>query len=215
MTSRTRSFVILSLLVMVVGVGTGLTAYYVGLPVRLSSDRGSAELLRYVPSDVAVVAYADVREVMASALRRRINRALPGQETGQREFQDRTGIDIETDIDHVVACMGRPAGSDSQMPGSGMVLARGLFDEPERPRRAHGRADFPRPRRRTTRLGKPFLPAEPTALGRRVGHVHRQAPRAPAVRVARDARTVAVDRVCRVQPGTAGVALLAEQDVPQ
>jgi hypothetical protein len=129
MTSRTRSFVILSLSVMVVGVGTGLTAYYVGLPARLSSDRGSAELLRYVPSDVAVVAYADVREVMASALRRRINRALPGQETGQREFRDRTGIDIETDIDHVVACLGRPAGSDSQMPGSGMVLARGLFDE--------------------------------------------------------------------------------------
>jgi hypothetical protein len=116
MTSRTRSFVILSLSVMVVGVGTGLTAYYVGLPARSSSDRGSVELLRYVPSDVAVVAYADVREVMASGLRRRTQRALPGHEDGQREFQDRTGINIETDIEHVVACLGGPAGSDARMP---------------------------------------------------------------------------------------------------
>ncbi len=128
MTSRTRSFVILSLSVMVVGVGTGLTAYYVGFPARPLSDRGPDEL-RYVPSDVAVVAYADVREVMASPLRRRTQRALPGHEDGQREFQDRTGINIETDIEHVVACLGGPAGSDARMPASGMVLARGLFDE--------------------------------------------------------------------------------------
>src|ERR1700704_2484150 len=127
MTSRTRSFVVLSLSVMVLGVGTGLTAYYVGFPARAFSDRGPDEL-QYVPSDVAVVAYADVREVMASALRQRVKRALPGQENGQREFQNLTGIDIETDIEHVVACLG-PAGSDGKMPGYGMVLARGLFDE--------------------------------------------------------------------------------------
>ena len=34
MTSRTRAFVVLSLSVMVVGVGSGLTAYYVGFPAR-------------------------------------------------------------------------------------------------------------------------------------------------------------------------------------
>jgi hypothetical protein len=70
-----------------------------------------------------------VRELMASALRRRVDRALPDHENGRREFQDRTGIDIETDIQHVVACVGRPAGPGSRMPSSGMVLARGLFDE--------------------------------------------------------------------------------------
>jgi hypothetical protein len=127
MTSRTRSFVILSLSVIVVGVGTGLTAYYVGFPARALFDHGPDEL-QYVPSDVAVVAYADVREVMASELRQRVKRALPGQENGHREFQNQTGINIETDIDHVVACLG-PAGSDSHVPGSGMVLASGLFDE--------------------------------------------------------------------------------------
>jgi hypothetical protein len=128
MTSRTRSFVVLSLSVMTVGVGTGLAAYYVGFPARAFSGRGPDEL-RYVPSDVAVVAYADVREVMASALRQRVKRTLPGQENGQREFQNLTGIDIETDVEHVVACLGRPAGPDGNMPGSGMVLAQGLFDE--------------------------------------------------------------------------------------
>jgi hypothetical protein len=127
MTSRTRFFVILSLSVIVVGVGTGLTAYYVGFPARALFGHGPDEL-QYVPSDVAVVAYADVREVMASELRQRVKRALPGQENGHREFQNQTGINIETDIDHVVACLG-PAGSDSHVPGSGMVLASGLFDE--------------------------------------------------------------------------------------
>jgi hypothetical protein len=128
MTSRTRSFVVLSLSVMVVGVGSGLAAYYAGFPARASSSGGPDEL-RYVPSDAAVVAYADVGEMMASALRQRMKRALPGQENGQREFQEQTGINIETDIQHVVAYLSRPAGSDSTMPGSGMVLARGLFDE--------------------------------------------------------------------------------------
>jgi hypothetical protein len=127
MTSRTRAFVVLSLSVMVVGVGSGLTAYYVGFPARAFSGRGPDEL-QYVPSDVAVVAYADVREVMASALRQRMKRALPGQENGQQEFQDQTGINIETDIEHVVACLDQPAGN-GKMPGAGMVLARGLFDE--------------------------------------------------------------------------------------
>jgi hypothetical protein len=127
MTSRTRSFVVLSLSVMVVGVGSGLAAYYAGFPARASSSSGPDEL-RYVPSDAAVVAYADVREVMASALRRRMKQSLPGQENGQREFQDRTGINIETDIEHVVACLDKPV-EGSTMPGSGMVLARGLFDE--------------------------------------------------------------------------------------
>jgi hypothetical protein len=128
MTSRTRSFVVLSLSVMVVGVGSGLAAYYVGFPARAFSSSGPEEL-KYIPSDVAVVAYADVGEMMASALRQRMKRALPSQENGQREFQEQTGINIETDIQHVVACLGSPAGSDSKMPGSGMVLASGLFDE--------------------------------------------------------------------------------------
>ena len=44
-----------------------------------------------MPRDAAVVAYADVREVMTSELRQRLRSALPMPENGQREFaeQDR------------------------------------------------------------------------------------------------------------------------------
>src|SRR5712691_155577 len=126
MTSRTRYFVICSLLVLTVGVGTGLVAYYVGFPLGAAEGRGPDEL-RYVPKDAALVAYADVREVMASELRQRIRRAAPSQENGQKEFQDLTGINIETDIDHVVA-FAAPGDQGGASKG-GLVLARGVFNE--------------------------------------------------------------------------------------
>jgi hypothetical protein len=129
MTSRTRYFVILSLSVMGVGVSSGLVAYYVGFPARAFSSQGPEEL-QYVPRDAAVLAYADVREIMASDLRQRLRRAQPGPQDGQQEFQNQTGINIETDIQHVVAYLKpNPDPSANNVPNTGMVLARGLFDE--------------------------------------------------------------------------------------
>ena len=130
MTVKTRYFVIVSLLVVGAGLGTGLVAYYVGFPTSAFDARGGPEELRYLPSTAAVVAYADVREVMASELRQRFRESvLPGaQENGQREFQDLTGINIETDLDYVVACLD-PSGSGANNASSGVVLARGRFDE--------------------------------------------------------------------------------------
>lgn len=127
MTTRTRSFVIASLLVLSVGLGTGLVAYYVGLPAGPARPVGPDEL-KYLPRDAAVVAYANVREVMGSELRQRVRQALPARENGQREFQDQTGINIETDIDHVVASVD-PRRQTGTVPASGIVLARGTFDE--------------------------------------------------------------------------------------
>ena len=127
MTTRTRFFVIVSLLVLVVGVGTGLVAYYVGVPgVSIFGSNGPDDL-RYVPRDAAVVAYADVREIMASEVRQKIRHArLPGSaEDGQRQFRDQTGIDIESDIDRVVVCLEPRAGGRT----AGLVLARGRFSE--------------------------------------------------------------------------------------
>jgi len=122
MTARTRYFVIASLLVLIVGLGTGVVVYYLGVPsLGLLTRTGPAEL-RYLPRDSTVIAYADVRGVMASAVRKKIHEALP--ENGQREFRDQTGIDIEHDIDRVVACLGPSAGGNS----GGLVLARGRFD---------------------------------------------------------------------------------------
>src|SRR6266853_4475979 len=130
MTVKTRYFVIVSLLVVGVGLGTGLVAYYVGFPTSAFLIRGGPEELRYLPSTATVVAYADVQQVMASELRQRFRESvLPGaQENGQREFQDLTGINIETDLDHVVACLDA-SGTGANNPGSGVVLAKGRFAE--------------------------------------------------------------------------------------
>ena len=133
MTSRTRYVVISSALVLFVGLGSGLVAYYSGFQARAFSSAGGPEELQYVPHDAVVVAYADVRHLMGSQLRQRIRDANPNAGPlaggdGQRAFENQTGINIETDIDHVVATLvGDPAVGAG--PGAGMVLARGTFNE--------------------------------------------------------------------------------------
>lgn len=129
MTVRTRYFVVVSLLVIGVGLGTGLVAYYVGFPTSAFLVTGGPEELRYLPSNSAVVAYADVRDVMASELRQKFRESLApeAQENGRREFQEMTGINIETDIDRVVASV--EAGTGGKGDHKGVVLARGRFDE--------------------------------------------------------------------------------------
>jgi hypothetical protein len=128
MTTRTRNFVIVSLVTLGVGLSTGLVAYYVGFPARAAGQRGGPEELQFVPRDVAVVAFANVQEIMTSELRQKLHHALPVEPQGQREFQEHTGINLETDVDRVVACARANAG-ETGMPGAGMVLARGRFDE--------------------------------------------------------------------------------------
>ncbi len=128
MTTKTRYFVIVSLLVLGVGLGTGLVAYYVGFPAGAFARGGGPVELGYVPRDTAVIAFANVHDIMTSELRQRMRRAIPIPENGRQELQDQTGIDIETDIDTVVACLHPDAGG-TNIPGAGMVLARGRFDE--------------------------------------------------------------------------------------
>jgi hypothetical protein len=128
MTTKTRYFVIASLLVLSVGLGTGLVAYYVGFPAGAATRAGGPEELQYIPRDVTAIAYANVQEVMASELRQKLLHALPMHESGQREFENQTGINIETDIDRIVACL-TPDLSTPNLPGQGMILARGRFDE--------------------------------------------------------------------------------------
>src|SRR5258707_8749948 len=128
MTTKTRYFVIASLLVLGVGLGTGLVAYYVGFPAGAATRAGGPEELQYIPRDATAIAYANVQEVMSSELRQKLLHALPLHESGQREFENQTGINIETDIDRIVACL-TPDPSAPNMPGQGMILARGRFDE--------------------------------------------------------------------------------------
>jgi hypothetical protein len=111
-----------------VGLGTGLVAYYVGFPAGAFASRGGPVELGYVPRNASVIAFANVNEIMNSELRQKLHRVLPMQENGQQELQNQTGINLQTDVDTVVACLA-PDASNTNSPGAGIVLARGRFDE--------------------------------------------------------------------------------------
>jgi hypothetical protein len=112
--------VIVSLLVLLVGVGTGLVAYYVGFPTSALQRADGPVELQFVPRNATLVAYANVTDVMTSSLRERLREAMPEKPSGQRDFENETGINIETDIDRVVAALA---------PDNGFVLARGRFND--------------------------------------------------------------------------------------
>ncbi len=120
MTQRTRYFLIGSALVVVVGLGTGLVAYYSGaIPLRASAI-GPAELA-YVPEGVAAVAYANVRSIMDSPFSQKLRETLPTGSQKDRLMAE-TGIDVQHDIDTVVAGL-----APAHVPP--VVLVRGRFDE--------------------------------------------------------------------------------------
>ena len=120
MNKRTRYFVVGSAAIVVVGLCTGLVAFYNGGLPLLSSAQGPTELA-YLPADATAVAYANVREVMNSEFRQKVSEALPTGE-GRDEFLKETGIDIERDIDTVV-------GSVSTDQKDAVVLVRGRFND--------------------------------------------------------------------------------------
>jgi hypothetical protein len=85
-----------------------------------------------VPEDAAIVAFANVREIMDSEARQQIQQLFSEQAgvadaNGRRRFEEETGINVETDIEHVVAYLRSVA--DQAAPDRGMVLARGRFDQ--------------------------------------------------------------------------------------
>ena len=127
MNRKTRYFVIASLLVLGVGVGAALVAYYVGVPTAFA-QQGPDEL-QLVPGNAVVVAFANVHELMVSNLRERVRQALPNLPDGQREFADATGINIETDVDRVVAALVPPADGRPDVPRSGLIVATGRFNQ--------------------------------------------------------------------------------------
>jgi hypothetical protein len=126
MTKKTRYFLTGSAAVLATGLCTGLVAYYGGGFPALSASTGPNEL-DYVPADAAVVAFADVRSIMDSELRQRFKQAVPVpmNEEGRQEVLAKTGIDIERDIDYVVAAVSPPS---AELKPSGVVVARGRFD---------------------------------------------------------------------------------------
>ncbi len=132
MTKRTRYFLVGAAAILVVGLCTGLVAYYGGGLTSLSAATTGPSELTYVPADAAVIAYANVRDVMTSQFRERFRQAMPQPDQGRDEFLKETGIDVEHDIDHVVACMLPKDGDDG-----GLVIARGRFNPTQLEALAH------------------------------------------------------------------------------
>jgi len=122
MNSRTRGFLVASALIVVVGLGVGLLAYY-----NASSPMGASAAqpveLSYIPAGASAVAYANVRDIMNSEFRQRIQQVLPtGEERDKIESE--LGIDFERDIDSLL--MGISLGADA--PEDGIVLIRGRLN---------------------------------------------------------------------------------------
>jgi hypothetical protein len=121
MNRKTRYFLIGSGLIVAVGLGTGLVASYTGQFPGAGLARQSE--FSYLPADATAVAYADVQDIMASEFRQRLHEFLPTG-TEKDKFLQETGIDIEKDIDSVVAGL-----TTSEPAGVGpLVLLRGRFD---------------------------------------------------------------------------------------
>jgi hypothetical protein len=128
-TVRTRYFLIATTLILLVGVGTGLVAYYVGLPGGLFRSQDGPEELGLVPEDAGLVAFVDVQHVMASNLRHRVKELLPFAADRERQLEELTGINLERDVDRVVASV-VPSAAERTSPFGALALVSGRFDEP-------------------------------------------------------------------------------------
>ena len=140
MTKRTRMFMGFAVGVLVVGLGTGFVTSYYGLPALAQFGSDGPGELAYVPQDARLVAFANVRDVMDSELRRKIMTLRPDRQSpsdtpdspdnpdaDHDNFLERAGINLETDVDRVVASLsGGTTEADRERP---LVLARGRFDD--------------------------------------------------------------------------------------
>ncbi len=129
MAAKTRYFVLTAAGILTAGLTTGLVASYMGgLPVALSHQAGPDDLA-FVPPDAIAVGYANVQEVMASELRQRLRRLQDANPDSpdRHEFEEKTGVNVERDIDAVVGAL-LPAATGAK-DGNPLVLARGRFDQ--------------------------------------------------------------------------------------
>src|SRR4030095_16826537 len=90
MTRGTRFFLAGSAVIVVLGLGTGLVAYYNG-SLPLGFGRSDDQQLAYLPADAAAVGYADVRTIMDSEFRQKLRQTMPAGEELAR-FKEELGV---------------------------------------------------------------------------------------------------------------------------
>ena len=122
--AKTRFALFGSAAILTAGLAAGTVAYMGGMPRAFASTTGPDEL-SLVPSGAAVVAYANVQGVMTSEFRQRLSTLMDDSGKGREEFQTQTGIDVERDIDAVIAAMVPGASSSHE---GGFVALKGRFD---------------------------------------------------------------------------------------
>src|SRR3954462_3858324 len=140
MSKRTRLFLLTAAGVLAAVLATGLIAWAMGVPVLAALGSDGPEELAFVPADARMVGYADVRGLMNSPFHDRVKQ-FEGTSRGNPDgFEARTGINPETDIDHLLVASTpvAPAASPSaNLPGlqgatpiaqGSLVVARGQFD---------------------------------------------------------------------------------------
>jgi hypothetical protein len=125
MSTKTRYFVAISGAILAIGLGTGLVASYMGLPVSVFSSAAGPDELQYVPADAAVVAYANVRDVINSDFRKRFQDLGPTPDQ-KNEFEEKTGLNLEQDIDSVVVAVTGNVANDKHK--GFLVLGKGRYD---------------------------------------------------------------------------------------
>jgi hypothetical protein len=123
---KTRYFVAISGAILAIGLGTGIVASYMGLPVSVFSRAAGPDELQYIPADAAVVAYANVRDVMNSQFRQRFKSLEPSQNQ-KNEFEEKTGVNLETDVDSITAAIMPKDGMATNPAGSFLILAKGRY----------------------------------------------------------------------------------------
>ncbi len=132
MTKKTRYFVLAAGAVLIVGLGGGLVAYLAYN--RAGVAGGLPPEMRYVPADVALVAFADVRAVMNSDLRRALMPSIdPESRKGRQMMNDFAGVDVEKQVNRVVAYVEPYTPPDPQSQAKpeiprALVLVQGSFE---------------------------------------------------------------------------------------
>ena len=125
MSKKTRYFVAISGAILAIGLGTGLVASYMGLPVSVFSSAAGPDELQYVPADAAVVGYVNIREVMNSQLRQRFKDIEPSADE-KNEFEQKTGLNFDEDVDSVVVAVTGNVANQPQK--SFLVLGKGRYE---------------------------------------------------------------------------------------
>ena len=77
MTKRTRLFLVVSLGVLMIGLGTGVLASYGGFQGLTIVGSNGPDELAYVPHDAPLVAFANVRDLMNSDVRHKLQALQP------------------------------------------------------------------------------------------------------------------------------------------